>query len=617
MFSLFLVKRPNRQCQGDIQWLLRTVILCLFITTPAMAALTATEPASKSVFPHQPSPASTATIETAWVDVTLRSRFSDAKTRFAAQIAPVYLDNDFKHIWLDASGNVNDAAKSLVRLVEVLAALSSTGKNGSAAPQDWLRPYQQFLQWQKKPMTLALPRYLLATDLLYSEMYARLRHDIATERFIEWDMDNDHEEYLYGGNALNDFKSTQSPWAQDITLELKTASVLPSDERAVFLARQVNALYPASSQKEPLLDALRYWQQQTDDVWPELSKTEPLLSPGMIRENWMPVLVEQLQRLKVLGDGYQADIPGRYDSQLVAAVKRVQAMHGQIVDGMIGIQTRRVLNMSPAQRVRQLAHNFRRLYHLPEKLGDRYLMINMADYNLELVEKNKPTLQMRVIIGSRDSRTPIMKQSLTSVILSPRWNIPKSIGAKSIFPKAKNNPNYLKSREIQVVNGWSSPAEEVSADQINFADFDDPSQFPYRFVQLPGDHNQLGYVKFRLSNNKAIYMHDTPAKSLFNRRERAMSNGCVRLENALLLVDRLLGSEPWGWTNKRVQDVLRSKEERYLKMEPHLPVYLMYWTVWQDDNGDLQWRDDIYDKDHLPEPERTTKLLVASKKESH
>ncbi len=259
----------------------------------------------------------------------------------------------------------------------------------------------------------------------------------------------------------------------------------------------------------------------------------------------------------------------------------------------------------------------RQIFALPDRLGDRYMMINMADYKLELVEKNKPTMEMRVIVGSPEQRTPIMKQALTSVILSPRWNIPQSIGVKSILPRVRSNPNYLKDREMQIVDGWNSPAREVPVEQINFNDFEeDPEQFPYRFVQLPGKYNQLGYVKFRLSNNKAIYMHDTPAKHLFNRRDRAMSNGCVRLEDALPLVDRLLSDKPWGWTEDRVQEVLRSKEERYLKMEPYLPVYLMYWTVWQDENGNLQWRDDIYSKDFLPGPEQAEKLLIAAKQKT-
>ncbi|MFG1488013.1 L,D-transpeptidase family protein [Oceanospirillum sp. HFRX-1_2] len=547
----------------------------------------------------------------------LDSLFDESKTEFAAQIAPAYQSNDFKPIWLNKKGEPGNAANALSRLVEIFAALDP-----ASTPHPWVKPYRDFIDPQKALVQTQpdigqpLPHELLAADLRYSQIYARLRHDIATERFILADEDDDHQEYRYGGVALNSFQSVPKPWMKDLELELKMASALPEEKRTSYLKRQIRKLYPTTDQTEPLLKALDYWRKQQQKPWPKLSMAGRL-DPGMIRESWMPVLIEQLKRLKMLSDDYKPAFPGRYDGELVAAVKKFQASHGQSVDGIIGLQTRRALNLTPKARVLRLAHNFRRLYHLPAKLGDRYMMINMADYKLELVEKNKPTMEMRVIVGSPEHRTPIMKQALTSVILSPRWNIPQSIGVKNILPRVRSNPNYLKDREMQIVDGWNSPAREVPLEQINFNDFEqDPEQFPYRFVQLPGKYNQLGYVKFRLSNNKAIYMHDTPAKHLFNRRERAMSNGCVRLEDALPLVDRLLAQKPWGWTEDRVQEVLRSKEERYLKMEPYLPVYLMYWTVWQDENGNLQWRDDIYNKDHLPGPEEIEKLLIAAKEKT-
>lgn len=338
--------------------------------------------------------------------------------------------------------------------------------------------------------------------------------------------------------------------------------------------------------------------------------------PGMIRPDWVPVLITQLKRRQLLPETYTPELADRYDNQLVNAVKQIQAQHGQLVDGIIGPRTRSVLNLSPDYRVRQLAHNFRRLYHLPEQLGERYLMINMADYSLELIEHNQSSMNMRVIVGTPDARTPIMTQTLTSVILSPRWNIPQSIGQKSIFPKVQQNPSYLQEREIKVVEGWSEPAQEIAPEQIDFKAYSSAEAFPYRFVQLPGQYNQLGYVKFRLSNKKAIYLHDTPGKHLFERRDRALSNGCVRLENALTLVDKLLAAEPYGWDEDRVQAVLRAKEEHYIRMTPALPVYLMYWTVWADKSGQLQWRDDIYHKDQLSLPEAATDATLLAAKPS-
>ncbi|OPX54266.1 Putative peptidoglycan binding domain-containing protein [Oceanospirillum multiglobuliferum] len=541
--------------------------------------------------------------ESHWVNVTLQSRFEDFISAHPEVIAPVYLDNDFKYIWIDASGQPSAAALALINLVKPFTLLSEQ--------HPLTAPYRKFLALQAQPLTLALPRYLLATDLLYSDMFARLQHDIQSGLFIQADQDNDHQEYRYGIPAAEPIIEQKKPW-QEITLEqLRLAAALPEEQRNSLLTRGIKQLYPTSEQKEPLLAAIDFWlQRKKEGAWPALPYGEKML-PGMIRPDWIPPLISQLQRLQLLAQDYQPELQDRYDDQLVSAVKKIQAQHGQLVDGIIGPRTRRVLNLSPDYRIRQLAHNFRRLYHLPEQLGERYMMINMANYSLDLIEYEQSSMSMRVIIGTPDARTPIMTQTLTSVILSPRWNIPKSIGYKSIFPKAQKNPSYLQDREIMVVEGWNEPAQEVPTEQIDFNAYSSPEAFPYRFVQLPGQHNQLGYVKFRLSNKKAIYMHDTPGKHLFERRDRALSNGCVRLEDALPLVDKLLAAKPYGWDEEKVQEVLRSKEERYIRMTPALPVYLMYWTVWADKSGQLQWRDDIYHKDQLPNPQPEDTLLAA------
>lgn len=550
--------------------------------------------------------------EDQWVNVTLASRFDDANSTHSQLISPSYLDNDFEHLWLTESGQPSEAAQDLIQLVTTFTEL--------ADQHPWLAPYNEFLQRAQKNMDLPLPRYLLATDLLYSDIFAQLQQDITSERFLLADQDGDHQEYKYGVPDYKPRLIDPDTWQLGFQEQLKAAADLPQNQRSNYLRQQIQELYPDNPQTQPLLNALSYWREQQQTPWPQLPPGKKL-STGSIRPDWVPVLILQLQKLNLLDQDYAPELADRYDAQLVTAVKKLQAQHGQKVDGIIGPNTRRVLNLTPDYRVRQLAHNFRRLYHLPKNLGERYVMINMADYQLKLVKNKQTALEMKVIIGTPKTRTPIMTQKLTSVILSPRWNIPKGIGAKYIFPKAKQNPSYLTKREILVVNGWSQPAREVPINQINFNAYANPENFPYRFVQLPGNYNQLGYVKFRLSNNKAIYMHDTPGKHLFDRNERALSNGCVRIENALLLADHLLTD---NWTSNKIQGVIRSKRETFLKASTaNLPVYMMYWTVWQDKEGQLQWRDDIYSKDQLPviegmeiEGTGSTMLATASQLES-
>lgn len=546
-------------------------------------------------------PRAYAAYEEQWINITLNTRFKDLESDYGSLMSPSYLDNGFQHLWLDASGQPNNAAQALIKLVIPFTEL--------AEQHPWLTPYQEFIQRARQPIELPLPRHLLATDLLFSDMFARIQQDLASERFIRADSDQDHEEYRYGAPGYRPDRPDMDSWQQGYQLQLKTASTLPDQDRIDYLIQQIEQLYPRSSQSKALLSALDYWRPKQLENWPRLPAGKTLIA-GAIRPDWVPLLIEQLQKLELLSPDYSPELENRYDNQLVDAVKRLQAQHGQKVDGIIGPNTRRVLNMTPQDRVRQLAHNFRRLYHLPQQMGERYVMINMASYQLQLMEQGQESLSMKVIVGTPKSRTPIMTQTMTSVILSPRWNVPKGIAARLIFPNAKANPDYLRQRNIIVLDGWSQPARQIPLDEINFHAYDDPEQFPYRFVQLPGNANLLGYVKFRLSNNKAIYMHDTPGKHLFDKTQRALSNGCIRLENALQLADHLLSDY---WNQDRIQSVLHSGKETFLKTaQTELPVYLMYWTVWQDEEGNLQWRDDIYRKDKLPAVSDSGPTLLAT-----
>ena len=539
--------------------------------------------------------------EEEWVNIALNSRFQGLQSDYGSLMSSSYLDNNFQYLWLDHDGHPTPAAKALIKLITPFTEL--------AEDHPWLAPYKTFIQRAQQPLELPLPRYLLATDLLYSDMFARIQQDLASGRFVQADSDNDHKEYTGNLPVSEPLHNDISAWQLGYQLQLKTAATLDEEGRSDYLTQQIEQLYPNSPQSKALLSAMDYWRAKQEDEWPQLSEGQNLTA-GEIRPDWIPVLTQQLQKLELLSLDYTPELTNRYDDKLIEAVKKVQSQHGQTIDGIIGPKTRKVLNLTPKDRVRQLAHNFRRLYHLPQEMGEQYVMVNMADYRLQLIKRGQESLNMKVIVGTPKARTPIMTQTLTSVILSPRWNVPRGIASRLIFPQAKADPDYLRQRGIIVVDGWSQPASEIPLEQIDFTTYNSSSDFPYRFVQLPGNSNLLGHVKFRLSNNKAIYMHDTPGKYLFKENELALSNGCIRLENALLLAEHLLTDY---WNPDRMQSVLDAKEETYLPTaQAELPVYLMYWTVWQDENGQLQWRDDIYQKDQLPVVSDTRKTFLAT-----
>ncbi|MBB1488257.1 L,D-transpeptidase family protein [Oceanospirillum sediminis] len=548
--------------------------------------------------------------EDQWIDTTLRSRFSDAHSGYASVLSPAYLDNDFQYLWQDETGHPGQAAKKLIRLVRTFIALSPR--------HPLLEDYRIFLQRSQQPMPLALPRYILANDLLYSNMLARLQDDISKRFFLQSDQDLDHKPYKFGyEDAIEESISTPPEWRNHLTQTLINAGQQEAQEREQRMQALVQSLYPSYGQPESLVQAIEFWQQEAEQRWPELPDLKPgqYIKPGEIQPDWIPVMTAQLKRLRHLPEDYLPDASGLYNETLSKAVKALQAQHGQYVDGVIGPDTRNILNRTPNQRIRQLAHNFRRLYYLNNESSPNYIMINMADYRLRLVENHQTTLSMKVITGGVNSRTPIMTQKLTSVILSPRWNIPEGIARSQILPKAFQNPEYLDQNGILMVDGWSQPMKVIPGNSINIHNYT-PKNFPYRLVQLPGHSNLLGDVKFRLSNNKAIYLHDTRGHHLFENRERALSNGCIRLESALPLATRILAMTGQDWNDQTTYQAVVTGQERYMK-PPELPVYLMYWTVWQDEQGNWQWRDDIYKKDQLPgePPVSTTTSLLAEKTE--
>lgn len=544
--------------------------------------------------------------EEQWIDTTLRSRFTDIHSPYATVLSRAYLESDFQYLWLNEDGVPGPAAQKLEQLVGLFSLLSDQ--------HPLVKEYHQFLARSQKPMPLALPRYLLANDLLYSDMLARLYQDINQGVFLEIDQDNDHQPYKFGyDDAVDDIESRQRPdWQRTLTHKLIQAGQQTPESRQNTMLKLVEALYPADRQSSHIVEAITFWQNEARIPWPGLSplKAGQYLRTEQHYPDYIPTIVQQLKRLTLLPETFTQTDETLYSAPVSSAIQQLQQQHGQEVDGIIGPATLKVLNMTPEDRIRQLVHNFRRLYYLPQQVPADHLMINMADYRLKLIEDHQTTLEMKVIVGDKKNRTPIMTQTLTSVILSPKWNIPKGISQNQILPKAFKDPGYLDRNGIRVIDGWSQPEQRIDTASLNFSHYS-PTSFPYRLVQSPGHSNLLGDVKFRLSNNKAIYLHDTRGRHLFNEHYRALSNGCVRLENAIPLASRVLALAQQDWTSEQTRQVLHSGKERYMKT-PELPVYLMYWTVWRDEQGQWQWRDDIYRKDFLPGEKRKPQQLAQS-----
>ncbi|MFV9997243.1 MAG: L,D-transpeptidase [Arsenophonus endosymbiont of Dermacentor nuttalli] len=329
-------------------------------------------------------------------------------------------------------------------------------------------------------------------------------------------------------------------------------------------------------------------------IWPKIYTTS-LLKPGQSSQDIVS-LSEILQRNGLLKqNSITIENSNRYDGLLVDAVKQFQKMYGLEPDGIIGNATLKWLNTSPSDRVGLLAINIQRLRIIPNE-GGSGILVNIPAYTLHFYLNNQLIIDSRVIVGRPDRKTPIMSSELSNVVINPPWNVPVSMVRRDILPQARRDPGYFALRGFTVLSGWESDAYPIDPYRINW-DAISSSHFPYRVRQAPGPSNALGRYKFNMPSSDAIYLHDTPNHSLFNRQNRSISSGCVRVNKASVLASILLTRA--GWDQKRIDAALQLGNTRYINISGRIPIYLYYQTAWVDNKDMANFRDDIYGYDNV------------------
>ncbi len=249
--------------------------------------------------------------------------------------------------------------------------------------------------------------------------------------------------------------------------------------------------------------------------------------------------------------------------------------------------------------LRKIRLNIERVKLMKPLRYDNYALINIPEFKVRIVEKDKTVVAMRVITGKRNMQTPIFGENLKYIVLNPQWNVPESIMRKEMIPKALKNPSYLKRHHFVVRRDYNLDSPEVAFDPTvakQYLDNDKP--IPFRFIQPPSKRNGLGRVKFLFPNRFSVYMHDTQAKSLFKRKVRTFSHGCVRLAEPYKMLRYLV--EHYTHTSwEEAKKMYDSYETHFITLSKPLPVHTAYLTVYIDDDGKLREFPDIYGYDKI------------------
>ena len=471
----------------------------------------------------------------------------------AVEVEPLrafYEGRAFAPMWVDATG-LNERGIALLR------GFDGAGRDG-LVPADY----------DPGPSVRAGGdiAHLAATDVALSAALLRYASDIRRGRAVPEKMDENQR---------------IAPRPIDPAQVLTMAATAPDIEAYLALLAPADPFYLGLRQA---LD--RYTAIAATGGWPSIP------AGGKLAVGATDSRVHELRRrLQISGD-LAADplaVSNRFDESLREGVRRFQQRHGLAATGDVNAATLQALNVPVAARINQILINLERARWLPEDLGDPYVLVNMAAFELDVVEAGKSVLRMAVVVGERDKVTPVFSDEISYIEINPYWNVPKSIAYKEKLPQLRRNPYALVGQNIRVFAPGGGAIDPGTVDWSTVG-----ANFPYRLRQEPGPKNALGRIKFMFPNPYDVYMHDTPSRSLFKRQVRAFSHGCIRVEKPMELAEFLLGS---GWPAARIQRTIAAGKNVAITLPRPVPVHLVYLTAWVDAAGVLQFRDDLYNRD--------------------
>lgn len=483
------------------------------------------------------------------------------------EIHSFYTKRNFQELW-SKDGRLTELA------YELRYEIRNSTYDG-LRPEDYnlagIEAFFQIFESNKKANTGNSPGDLADVDLLLTDAFFNLASHLERGK-------------VDPANFKEDWEITPKPRKANFQY------LLTQSERKGEIKTQLESLYPDftiyTTGREVIRDLHEKLKTNPIDWSPV--KVNKAIRVGE-KDKSIPVFRERLIYWDYLEE-YAIEDEGIFDSTLFQGIKFFQQKNGMEPDGIIGKMTSSAINYSPQDLIDKASVNLERLRWLPDTVrNEEFILVNIANYQLDYLSNLDTLLSERVIVGKRYHESPIFTSEMSYIVFSPYWNIPVSITRGEIIPKVRKDPNYLVEKNMEVVNNSGKVIDPAGIDWSS-------KSFPYMIRQKPGNGNSLGLVKFIFPNQHSVYIHDTPARYLFAKEERAMSHGCIRIQNPEDFAAKLLRSDP-SWTASRIDEAMHQSTEKIVHLKKKIPVVLLYLTFWADSKGDAHFREDVYGRD--------------------
>ena len=331
-----------------------------------------------------------------------------------------------------------------------------------------------------------------------------------------------------------------------------------------------------------------YRSLQLAGGWPEIPEGETL---RLGADDSRVVLLRR--RLLLTRDLQQGAADSSvFDADVDRAVRVFQYRMGLSDDGVVGKDTLAALNVPVETRIEQIRINLERARWILHDLDAHAVVVNVAGFMAYVTEGEEVTWMTRVQVGKPYHMTPLFRDEVSYIEINPTWTVPYSISSKELLPKIKKDPNYLADRNMIVLDRNGNQVDAAGIDWNSLS----ANRFPYTLRQQPGPDNALGRIKFMFPNEHAVYLHDTPSKSLFERDYRVFSHGCIRVQNPYLLAQILLDDNE-KWSVEKIEAAVDSRVTQRIVLDRKIPIYLTYWTAAVDDDLEVNFSRDPYNRD--------------------